>query len=104
MNKFIFTLLSSLLSGALSGSILAIISYFRDRHEVPHPHQILPNWMILFGIGFIFSSIITLLWSMYSIFYKGVTNPNLLKTVLIMAGIGSSIVGLGLLYFKMKSN
>jgi tellurite resistance protein TehA-like permease len=93
MNKFLFILSSSVLSGLLSGSVLAILNALRTRGHSDHPHQILPTWMILFVIGFIFAASITLVWSMYYVLYKGETNPDLLKTVLITAGIGASIAG-----------
>jgi hypothetical protein len=100
MNKFLFILLSSVLSGVLSGSVLAILNELRTRGNSDHAHQVLPTWIFLFVIGFIFAASITLVWSMYYVFYKGETNPALLKTVLITAGIGASIAGFWLYYYK----
>ena len=100
MNKFLFVLLSAVLSGLLSGIVLALISYIQSRNHADHPHQILPSWMIFFGLGFVFSAVIALLWSAYLVFFKGEAQPVLLKTVLVMASIGSSAVGLWLLYWK----
>jgi hypothetical protein len=103
MNKYLFILLSSLLSGALSGSLLAIISFIRSRGTADHPHQILPSWMIFLGLGFVASSVLTLLWSIYIVFVKHEINPPLLKTALSTAAIGAMLVGLWLLYWKTKS-
>jgi hypothetical protein len=75
---------------------LAILNELRTRGNSDHPHQVLPTWVFLFAIGFVFAASITLLWSMYYVLYKGETNPALLKTVLITAGIGVSIAGFAL--------
>jgi hypothetical protein len=103
MNKYLFILLSSLLSGVLSGSLLAIIDFLRSCGTADHPHQILPSWMLFLGLGFVTSGILTLLWSIYIVFVKHEANPPLFKTALTTAVIGAMLVGFWLIYWKTKS-
>jgi hypothetical protein len=104
MNKFTFILASVFFSGLATGVLSAIFSglYSFIRKNVEHPHQIVPNWMIFFVLGFAISACVTLLYSIYCVFYKGDMSFNLWATVRMMAAISLGIIGMIALSFSYQ--
>ncbi len=99
MNKYIFILLSTLLSGLASGSISAILAYFYTLKYPEHPHQIIPTWMIMLFLCFILGAVTALIWTLFLIFYQKETNYSLGKTVLATSAVGLGMMGLLILFF-----
>lgn len=70
MNKFLFLFLSSLLSALATAMLAGIVGIIHGRFHSDHAHQIIPTWMILMVIGFIFAFVIGLIWNIFLIYRK----------------------------------
>ncbi len=104
MNKFTFILASVFFSGLVTGVISALLSslYTFILKKVEHPHQLFPTWAMFLVFGFVIAACVTLLYSSYSVFYKGDTSFNVASTVRTTTAIGLGIIGLVVLYMKFK--
>lgn len=100
MNRIIFILLTTFLSGLLAGGISAIISFLYSLNHADHPHQIFPTWMIMFILSFIVAGIVGGLSASFFVLYKQEIDYSLSKLVLRSSAIGLGIIGLMTLYFK----
>lgn len=99
MNRIIFILLATFLSGLLAGGVSAAISYLYSLNHADHPHQIFPTWMVMFVLSFIIAGIAGGLSASFLVLYKQEINYSLSKVVLRSSAIGLGIMGLMTLYF-----
>ncbi len=99
MNKFVFILLTALLSGLLAGSISASIFYLYSLNHADHAHQIIPTWMVMLVVTFIFAAVSGIAWTAYLLFYKKELNYSLRKSVFTAAAMGLGLTGLLSAYF-----
>lgn len=72
--------MSSLLSSIVVGLLSCLLGWISSQLKVEHPHQIIPNWMILGALGIILGSIVGLIWAIFLV-YKA-KNLNLFQSVL----------------------
>ena len=100
MNKFTFVLSSIFLSGLTTGVISAVLSglYSLIGKSVEHPHQIIPNWMIYFVVGFGIAACISLLYASYCVFWKGDMSFNLWSTIRTSAAISLGMIVLFMMF------
>lgn len=97
MNKFLFIFLNSLLSTVAVGLVSCLLGWISSQVNPEHPHQIIPNWMILGVLGMMLGLIVGLVWAIFLVYKE---KPLLLPKNVFTAS-AFSLVFITLLFLAM---
>jgi uncharacterized membrane protein SpoIIM required for sporulation len=68
MNKYLFVFLNLILSSVTTAAMSALLGLLSSAIKSEHPHQIIPNWLILAFVGMILGAIVGLIWAIIMVY------------------------------------